>query len=60
MIGGLDYYLKCGSSVRGNARLKQAAIVAAVAKVKYQPQMIAWAIDTKTFKVSYFPRDSAE
>lgn len=43
--------------MRGSAPLKQAALVGALAKVKYQPATIAWAVDTKTLKVSYFPRD---
>lgn len=29
----------------------------ALAKVRYQPSTLAWAIDTKTLKVSYFARD---
>lgn len=60
MIGGLDYYLKAGSSVRGSAGLKQAALVGALAKVKYHPAAIAWAVDTKTLKASYFSKDSCE
>ena len=44
--------------MRGSAPLKQAALVGVFARVKYHPEAIAWAIDTKTLKISYFPKDS--
>jgi hypothetical protein len=57
VIGGLEAYLRRGCSFRRNVGLKQAEVMGALARLKYHPQSVAWAIDLRTYEPVYYLRD---
>jgi len=54
----LDYYKAIGCDFKRNHVIKQPEVVSAFSKLKYQPSVMAWAVDAKTYKVSYYVRNS--
>lgn len=58
IVGGLDYYKGIGCDLKRNNVIKQPEVVNAIWKLKYQSNVLAWAIDVKQYKINYHFRNS--